>query len=281
MYFPLQYVGASNPFLRYSKRKDLGVFLFTKLKDLSMSLLERIVTKKALDESKTAFKQLTLVKDIAKNKSVLLPLESIQVGFATKAVLRHLTTTEKTLERTFRENVQKLVIRLLENIVEREPLQYKFTRSMPSLSPLEITATKSTTLKVHFNSLVTELYDDKWITSIEAEGAEKQYKELLDNTDFLLESTRFNINEDRLDVFYSHILDSPSTIDLEVVVLIISHGNARVESGFSVNGDILLPNMLEETIVSHQLTYEGVHKAGGPTKVEIMDNMMKIVRNSY
>ena len=37
--------------------------------------------------------------------------------------------------------------------------------------------------------------------------------------------------------------------------------------------------MLEETIVSQQLTYEGVHKAGGPTKVEITDNMMKMVRN--
>ena len=66
---------------------------------------------------------------------------------------------------------------------------------------------------------------------------QKSNTKLLDNKDFLLESTRFNINKDQVDVFYSCILDSSSTMDLEKVmklILIISQGNARVESGFSV-----------------------------------------------
>ena len=40
--------------------------------------------------------------------------------------------------------------------------------------------------------------------------------------------------------------------------MIISHGNARVESGFSINDDILLPNMLEEIIVSHRIVHDAV-----------------------
>ena len=34
------------------------------------------------------------------------------------------------------------------------------------------------------------------------------------------------------------------------IVLIILHGNVRVESGFSVNKDILLTNMMERTVIA-------------------------------
>ena len=211
-------------------------------------------------------------------------LESIQVGFATKAVLHQLNTTDKSLERAFRKNVQDFVIRLLEKIIELGPLKYRFTRSMSSLSPLDITLNKTSLSRERFEQLCQELHEDNWVTSIEGERAEKQYKELINNPDFNMEAKKFNINEDRLDTFYSRILDSPSTVDLENIVrlvMIISHGNARVESGFSVNDDILLPNMLEETIVSQRIVYEGVQKAGGPTKIEVTPDMMKMVKNSH
>ena len=61
----------------------------------------------------------------------------------------------------------------------------------------------------------------------------------------------------------------------------MSHGNASVESGFSVNGDIILPNMLAETIVAQRIVYENVRKAGGPTHVIITPEMIKMVRNAH
>ena len=108
-------------------------------------------------------------------------------------------------------------------------------------------------------------FDDGWITFTAAKRAEKQYCSLIQNPDFLIEAKKFNINDDRVDSFYVGILDCPATIDLQNVaqlVLILSHGNARVESGFSVNNDMLIPNMLEETIVAQRLVYEGVYKDG-------------------
>ena len=286
------------PFMTlFQAERPLASFLYAKLKDLLYSLLERIVKPEVLNKNKTTFKLLQLVKDGLRNKQDknkpvkqlykeenLLPLESINVGFAAKRILKKLTTTEKPLERTFRNNVRGFVVRLVEKVVERGPLQYKFTRSISALSPVEISLLKPETLINRFEQLVEELHEDSWITSLEAERAIKQYKTLTVNPDFILEAKTFNINEDRLDTFYSRILDSSSTTDLEYVVrlvLIMSHGNARVESGFSVNDDILLPNMLEETIVSQRLAYEGVQKAGGPTKVEITDDLMKSVRYSH
>ena len=87
-----------------------------------------------------------------------------------------------------------------------------------------------------------------------------------------------------MDTFYARILDSSHTFDFESIVrlvLILSHGNARVESGFSINDDILLLNMLAETIVIQRIVHDAVQKAGGPTKVAITSGFMKIIKNSH
>ena len=143
---------------------------------------------------------------------------------------------------------------------------------------------KPAALKKRFNCLVLSLHGEHWISIVAAEKAEKQYKSLIKNSDFLSEAKKFNINDDRVDNFYSKIFDSSNTIDLENVVkliLILSHGNARVEAGFSINADILSPNMLEESIITQRIVFEAVSKVGGPTKVIIDRELLKLVEDSH
>ena len=64
-------------------------------------------------------------------------------------------------------------------------------------------------------------------------------------------------------------------------MLILSDGNASVESGFSINNDILSENMLEESIVSQRIVYKGVHKAGSAEDVEITPELLKAVKASH
>ena len=74
------------------------------------------------------------------------------------------------------------------------------------------------------------------------------------------------------------------TFDLENIVRlvpILSHGNARLKSGFFIDNDILLPNMLAETIVTQRIVYEALQKAGGPAKVSITLELMNMVQNSH
>ena len=72
------------------------------------------------------------------NEDNLLPLESVDVGFAAKSKLKKLGTLEKPQERKFRSDVQEFLIRFVEKVVERSPLQYNFVRSDSSLSPIDI-----------------------------------------------------------------------------------------------------------------------------------------------
>jgi len=65
--------------------------------------------------------------------------------------------------------------------------------------------------------------------------------------------------EVRLDKFYSDLLannvNKQYLWTVVKLVLVLSHGNASVEGGFSVNKELLIENMLEDTIVSQRVVY--------------------------
>ena len=53
------------------------------------------------------------------------------------------------------------------------------------------------------------------------------------------------------------------------------------KQGFFINADILSPNMLEESIITQRIVYEAVSKVGGPTKVIIDRELLKLVEDSH
>ena len=69
----------------------------------------------------------------------------------------------------------------------------------------------------------------------------------------------FDWNKERLDVFYHKAIGSKEEFkeiwSVFQLVFILSHGNACVESGFSVNADMLVENLKEESLSYGMLTY--------------------------
>ena len=62
--------------------------------------------------------------------------------------------------------------------------------------------------------------------------------------------------------------------------LILSHGNARLESGFSINSEIIENNLKESSRVLQRMVYEGIMKKGGIMKVDISNEMTDYVGRS-
>jgi len=81
--------------------------------------------------------------------------------------------------------------------------------------------------------------------------------------------------EVRLDIFYSELLannvNRKHLWTVVKLVLVLSHGNALVEGRFSVNKELLIENLLEETVVSQRLVYGAIIKAGMDVK-KLHDN---------
>ena len=93
---------------------------------------------------------------------------------------------------------------------------------------------------------------------------------------------KFDVNKDRADEFYinifSDILPLAELKEVVKVYLILSHGNAIVVSGFSINQLILNVNMKKQSLVTQRIVYEEVMNEGGPIKAGTNSNMIKSVR---
>jgi len=68
----------------------------------------------------------------------------------------------------------------------------------------------------------------------------------------------------RLDTFYFNLLgtdnDNSELWGIVKLVLMLSLGNASVESGFSLNSDILVDNLHEESLVARRIMYDTIQK---------------------
>ena len=88
----------------------------------------------------------------------------------------------------------------------------------------------------------------------------------------------------RLDEFYFNRLDNQREYAelwrVIKLILILSHGNAAVESGFSVNGDMLVENLHESSLVAQRTVFDSISYAGGVLGVSVDKRMMQYVRGA-
>ena len=84
-----------------------------------------------------------------------------------------------------------------------------------------------------------------WISSVYADRAQTKYADTIKNKKIIDVVHKFDIIEDRLDDFYMRSLNQLQIHLCEAakLCLILSHGNARVESGFSINSKIIKNNL--------------------------------------
>ena len=99
------------------------------------------------------------------------------------------------------------------------------------------------------------------------------------------EFKNFDFYKERIDDFYVTILSGKpkfkELFSFVKLVCILSHGNATVESGFSINSDVLVENLLEKSVVAQRQVYDGIHHSRGVSKVDITKSMIKSVNISY
>ena len=82
----------------------------------------------------------------------------------------------------------------------------------------------------------------------------------------------FQSAEDRVDTLFFECMANESYKSLFSVVkliLILSHGQATVERGFSVNKEVEVQNLKQYTLVAQRIVCDHVNSMGGVLKVEL------------
>lgn len=92
----------------------------------------------------------------------------------------------------------------------------------------------------------------------------------------------FKPMEQRLDTFLHQTLNAsyPELRSFIQRLLLLSHGQATVERGFSVNKEVETCNIKEETVEAHRLVCDQVHALGGVLKVSLTKELLASVASA-
>ena len=141
--------------------------------------------------------------------------------------------------------------------------------------------------KQSFHKMLEKLVEYKQVTSHVADEAEKEYKKFLytvvkENKAFFLE---FDKSKGRLDEFFMRYLSGTVRFNnfmlIVKMVLTLSHGQADVEHGFSLNDKLLIENMQEQSLILQRIVKDHMLSSSyNPHNIPISRDLMKIVDNS-
>lgn len=134
---------------------------------------------------------------------------------------------------------------------------------MASLNP-NVIATSPSSASSKFEKLLGKLLTSRWMDASDCDKAKQQYIKFQDQVNKYHKETcsMFKTSEQRLDEFWAKILDGKEQYDVlwSVVkkILTLSHGQACIERGFSVNKEVSDVNMDKETIIAYRVVYDAI-----------------------
>lgn len=275
------------PFLRrFQSQKPMVPYLFTSLEELMKNIMMRFVKSEKIVEANTSQKLMNLDLQDSAN---LVSVEKVDIGYAAKSLLKQVKCSEKD-KLSFKNEFRSFLIIMLEKLRDKSPLQSHLARGLTALDPKMILLKSSLAMK-RIDVVLENLYSHKRICVKSAEKAKRQFY-------FLVEEAHNNAainkqindfiskrNDDLgLDEFYCNILGEDERYEdlwsIMKLCFILSHGNAFVETGFSVNKHLLVENLLEESLVSQRIICDSVKHIGGLRNVIINRSMLTSIRAS-
>ena len=230
-------------------------FISSELQEMLQVLIGKFVKREVLEAADTGQKLPKL--DVA-NIDNHLPPAQVNIGFAAASTLTKIQKEKKVSQLQifeFRKECTTMLVSLVMKIQEKSPLKYSFVRNLVCLDPRLMISSPENATRM-FQQTVNKLLELKWKTAEEGDLMLIQYKKFLSEgrKNHSAEFSSFKAGEDRLDSFFCDKLQGKEDfqhlwLTLQLL-LTLSHGQAAVERGFSVNKEVLVPNLQENSLTA-------------------------------
>ena len=183
-------------------------------------------------------------------------------------------------------NVRKFIIALVTKVIDKSPLKFSLARNMTWLDPVVTSVSAKAdveggenqksipNVRKLFENCVTVLVSAKRFPAEDVDKACCEFKDLIRDAGTWV----FDENKDRLDSFWYGVLANNSSYGLvwrvAKTLLLLSHGQASVERGFSVNKELSTVNMAQKTLVAQRHITDHLSHVGGVLKVELSKKLL-------
>lgn len=267
--------------IKFQAGKPMAPFLYEEMYLMLNTLMKRFLVNSVVERNNSAIK---LMKVDVTQKCNLLSITDVDIGFAARRSLKDSKATD-AVKYNFRKECVAFLQKMTLKLIERNPLRYKLVRGISCLSPTIISSSQSSSINKKIEIALDCFVDCNRMTATTADKVKSEFCKFVECPRIKKEMSGFNPESDRLDIFYSNLIkDNMNYQNLFMFVrnvLILSHGNAAVESGFSINKALLVENMQEKSVVALRTVYDAVSSVGGLFQVNITKKMILAARNAH
>ena len=262
----------------YQTERPMMPFMSSDLLDLLKSLMSRVIKA---DVMKTAASNIcdVNVTDVANQVNY----KNVDIGFSADRMLKKLVKDKKCSERQemeFRQSAKAFVVSMLSRLLMKSPLTYTLVRNLSFLDPrLMVTSTEG--CKTKFKRVLNVLIEANRVDEKDCDDILNQfgrYMEEIPTRDVSVFSN-FKPSESRLDtLMYQTMNDDGNYCKLWNVIrqlLLLSHGQAQVERGFSINRQLEIENLKHMSYVAHRTVCDHLEAVGGLMNVSITKELLR------
>nr|KAI8731911.1 hypothetical protein BgiMline_030099 [Biomphalaria glabrata] len=258
------------PFLtKYQTDSPMMPFIAEDLFTTIKSLLRRILQAETLSKLKSPCDLIAL--DL-KSKDIFLAYSKIEIGIASSKVLQKIKATDlqiMTLKNECRQFISSLVAKLL----DKSPVMIRLVQKLSCLNP-SLMASSPQLAASRFRDLLIILGDSGRISLNECDQIYNKFVkclEALEENNVKPKFELFHPATERLDDFLYNNFKPLDTALWDVLrpLLLLSHGQATVERGFSYNKEVMIENMHEETLIAQRRICDFLKVNGGVLDVAI------------
>ena len=150
-----------------------------------------------------------------------------------------------------RTDLKCMLVSMIQKIKERSSLKCDFLANLDCLNPKKISLRSTLSLM----KKIEGKFSHKILTVEDCDHVETEYKVFIGQAKYYSsdEFGAYDVKSNSLDSFYvGHEINQkfPNLWELMKIVFVLSHGQASVERGFSVNKEVLTGNMKGRTIIA-------------------------------
>ena len=265
------------PFLReFQGNQPLAPMLYDKLRFIMTSLFKRFMKPEIVDNLKTGS---DFVKIDLKKSENHLPVKQVDIGFGAKRALSNDSNISEAVN--FRSEARQILIGIGCKLQERSPLKYSMVKFISCLNPTNIWSCTQESVK-RFESMCEYMVDTNRISTANADKAHRSWQQLTSSAEFKSSAKEFakrsGSDDSRLDYFFRSELsgkdEHEDVYNIVKRILVLSHGNAEVERGFSVNKNLIRDNLSEESLIAQRLVHQAIPTDGNKFLDVVIDKQM-------
>ena len=263
---------------KYQSDSPLLPFLVSDLLEMLKSIVSKFLTAEFAAQLKTCT-QLSKVdlRDRSHHKQVDLGFSAEM--YLQSAEFRKMKISDKDVL-GIRISAKAALITFTEKVLEKSPMRYPLARSISCLDPHFI-AQSPDACKTLLTRMLKSLVDAKRLQGSVCDEILQQFEHFMRSV-LSSELLQFKPGQDRLDIFLHDKMCTPyPKLWMAVrMALLLSHGQATIERGFSVNKEVVIENQQTKSLIARRLIKDHIIQAGGILQVSITKQMMISVRSA-